>query len=79
MMMTAPPVVENLPLAHLGSESSSAEGLNIGTLLPETGALAFLSAPLLEGVNMAIADIGYAAGGVNGADVTLTLVTRNRS
>ena len=53
------------------SESSSAEGLNIGTLLPETGALAFLSAPLLEGVNMAIADIN-AAGGVNGADVTLT-------
>ncbi|HJM29293.1 MAG: hypothetical protein QF596_02925, partial [Acidimicrobiales bacterium] len=38
------------------SESSSAtpdEPLNIGTLLPETGALAFLSAPLLEGVNMA--------------------------
>jgi len=56
------------------SESSSAtpdEPLNIGTLLPETGALAFLSAPLLEGVNMAIADIN-AAGGVNGADVTLT-------
>ena len=53
------------------SEASSAEGLNIGTLLPETGALAFLSAPLLEGVNMAIADIN-AAGGVNGADVTLT-------
>ena len=51
--------------------SSSTEGLNIGTLLPETGALAFLSAPLLEGVNMAIADIN-AAGGVNGADVTLT-------
>ena len=43
--------------------SSSTEGLNIGTLLPETGALAFLSAPLLEGVNMAIADIN-AAGGV---------------
>ncbi|MDP6341764.1 MAG: ABC transporter substrate-binding protein, partial [Acidimicrobiales bacterium] len=53
------------------NDSGSAEGLNIGTLLPETGALAFLSAPLLEGVNMAIADIN-AAGGVNGADVTLT-------
>ena len=53
------------------SEASSDGGLNIGTLLPETGALAFLSAPLLEGVNMAIADIN-AAGGVNGADVTLT-------
>jgi len=53
------------------SESSSAEGLNIGTLLPETGPLAFLSAPMLEGVNMAIADIN-AAGGVNGAPVTLS-------
>ena len=53
------------------SEASSDGGLNIGTLLPETGALAFLSAPLLEGVNMAITDIN-AAGGVNGADVTLT-------
>ena len=53
------------------SEASSDGGLNIGTLLPETGALAFLSAPLLEGVNMAIADIN-AAGGVNGADVALT-------
>ena len=50
-------------------ETSSA--LNMGTLLPETGVLAFLSAPMLEGVNMAIADIN-AAGGVNGADVTLT-------
>ena len=53
------------------SSEASGEPLNIGTLLPETGALAFLSAPLLEGVNMAIADIN-AAGGVNGADVTLT-------
>lgn len=53
------------------SSSSSAEGLNIGTLLPETGPLAFLSQPMLQGVNMAIRDIN-AAGGVNGADVTLT-------
>ncbi|MBT95919.1 MAG: amino acid ABC transporter substrate-binding protein, partial [Acidimicrobiaceae bacterium] len=52
------------------SSSSSAEGLNIGTLLPETGPLAFLSQPMLQGVNMAIRDIN-AAGGVNGADVTL--------
>ena len=53
------------------ASASAGDPLNIGTLLPETGALAFLSAPLLEGVNMAIADIN-AAGGVNGADVTLT-------
>ncbi len=53
------------------SDSGSAEGLNIGTLLPETGALAFLSEPLVLAVDMAIRDIN-AAGGVNGADVTLT-------
>ncbi|MBT95638.1 MAG: ABC transporter substrate-binding protein, partial [Acidimicrobiaceae bacterium] len=52
------------------ASSSSTEGLNIGTLLPETGPLAFLSQPMLQGVNMAIRDIN-AAGGVNGADVTL--------
>ena len=52
-------------------DSGSAEGLNIGTLLPETGALAFLSEPLVLAVDMAIRDIN-AAGGVNGADVTLT-------
>ena len=50
--------------------SNSPYSLNIGTLLPETGPLAFLSAPMLEGVNMAIRDIN-AAGGVNCADVTL--------
>ncbi len=53
------------------NDSGSAEGLNIGTLLPETGALAFLSEPLVLAVDMAIRDIN-AAGGVNGADVTLT-------
>ena len=52
------------------SDSGSAEGLNIGTLLPETGALAFLSEPLVLAVDMAIRDIN-AAGGVNGADVAL--------
>jgi len=45
--------------------------LNIGTLLPETGALAFLSEPLVLAVDMAIRDIN-AAGGVNGVLVTLT-------
>jgi len=62
--------------ASSSSSSSSSsetpdEPLNIGTLLPETGALAFLSEPLVLAVDMAIRDIN-AAGGVNGADVTLT-------
>ena len=49
--------------------SADEGGLNIGTLLPETGALAFLSDPLVQAVEMAICDIN-AAGGVNGALIT---------
>ena len=44
--------------------------LKIGTLLPETGNLAFLGPPEIAGVQMAIEDIN-AAGGVNGAPVEL--------
>jgi ABC-type branched-subunit amino acid transport system substrate-binding protein len=44
--------------------------LTIGTLLPETGQLAFLGPPMVEGVNMAIRDINE-AGGVLGNDVVL--------
>ena len=53
------------------AEDCSADegGLNIGTLLPETGALAFLGDPLIQAVEMAICDIN-AAGGVNGQLVT---------
>jgi branched-chain amino acid transport system substrate-binding protein len=46
------------------------ESLTIGTLLPETGQLAFLGPPMVEGVNMAIRDIND-AGGVLDTDVTL--------
>lgn len=44
--------------------------LTIGTVLPESGALAFLGAPQIEGVNLAIEEIN-AAGGVLGGDVAL--------
>jgi ABC-type branched-subunit amino acid transport system substrate-binding protein len=44
--------------------------LDIGYILPESGPLAFLGAPQIEGVRLAIADINE-AGGVNGQDVTL--------
>lgn len=44
--------------------------LKIGTLLPETGNLAFLGPPEIAGVQMAVAEINE-AGGVNGADVEL--------
>ena len=44
--------------------------LTIGTLLPETGQLAFLGPPMVQAVNMAIRDIND-AGGVLGNDVQL--------
>lgn len=44
--------------------------LTIGTLLPETGQLAFLGPPMVNGVDMAIRDIND-AGGVLDSDVTL--------
>jgi ABC-type branched-subunit amino acid transport system substrate-binding protein len=54
------------------SASSSAVAgdgvLTIGTLLPQTGSLAFLGPPEFAGVDAAVADIN-AAGGVNGAQV----------
>ncbi|MGN8246216.1 ABC transporter substrate-binding protein [Cellulomonas soli] len=43
--------------------------LIIGTLLPQTGSLAFLGPPEIAGVDLAIEEIN-AAGGVLGADVT---------
>ena len=44
--------------------------LTIGTLLPETGNLAFLGPPEIAGVQMAVADINE-AGGFGGTDVVL--------
>lgn len=44
--------------------------LVLGRILPESGDLAFLGAPMLAGVELAVEDIN-AAGGVNGVDVTL--------
>jgi ABC-type branched-subunit amino acid transport system substrate-binding protein len=44
--------------------------LKIGTLLPETGNLAFLGPPEIAGVQMAVAEINE-AGGVNGTPVEL--------
>ena len=50
-----------------GGELSDGE-LSFGSLLPETGSLAFLGPPEFAGVDLAIQDIN-AAGGVLGADV----------
>ena len=53
------------------AESTAAQGdgtLKIGTLLPQTGSLAFLGPPEFAGVDLAAKEINE-AGGVNGADV----------
>jgi ABC-type branched-subunit amino acid transport system substrate-binding protein len=51
-----------------GSKASTGGQVKIGTLLPETGSLAFLGPPEIAGVKLAIKDIN-AAGGVNGKPV----------
>ncbi len=49
--------------------TASADGvLKIGTVLPQTGSLAFLGPPEFAGVNLAVDEINK-AGGVNGKDV----------
>jgi ABC-type branched-subunit amino acid transport system substrate-binding protein len=54
------------------SATTAGDGtLAIGTLLPQTGDLAFLGPPMVAGVQTALDDIN-AAGGVLGKDVTLT-------
>ena len=45
--------------------------LKIGTLLPQTGSLAFLGPPEFAGVDLAVKDIND-AGGVNGKQVEVT-------
>jgi branched-chain amino acid transport system substrate-binding protein len=52
--------------------ASTGDGtLALGTLLPQTGSLAFLGPPEFAGVNLAVEDIN-AAGGVLGEQVTVT-------
>lgn len=50
------------------SETCTATTLKLGTLLPQTGDLAFLGPPEFAGVKLAVDEIN-AAGGVNGAPV----------
>ena len=59
------------PSAAKSSTKAAAKGdgeLVIGTLLPQTGSLAFLGPPEFAGVDLALKDIA-AAGGVNGKEV----------
>jgi branched-chain amino acid transport system substrate-binding protein len=59
--------VASLVLAGCSSDSNSSS-LKIGSLLPETGSLAFLGPPEFAGVDLAVAEIN-AAGGVLGEDI----------
>ena len=67
----APPEVNDIPLTETEGTREGDGVLKIGTLLPETGSLAFLGPPEIAGVKVAIEEIN-AAGGVLGADVEST-------
>jgi branched-chain amino acid transport system substrate-binding protein len=54
-----------------GEQATSEEPLRLGTLLPETGNLAFLGPPEFAGVDLAIEEINE-GGGVLGHDVEVT-------
>jgi len=60
--------ITSLVLAGCGGGSDASGPLKIGSLLPETGSLAFLGPPEFAGVDLAIADIN-AAGGVLGENI----------
>ena len=63
-----PPRATRASRHRAGDGELSTATLSFGTLLPETGSLAFLGPPEFAGVDLAIYDIN-AAGGVLGADV----------
>jgi ABC-type branched-subunit amino acid transport system substrate-binding protein len=61
---------QNMPNDPVTVERAGNGVLKLGTLLPETGNLAFLGPPEIAGVQMAVEEINE-AGGVLGADVEL--------
>ena len=67
----APDEVANQPVVPVEGTRAGDGVLTIGTLLPETGNLAFLGPPEVAGARVAIAEINE-GGGFNGADVVLT-------
>jgi ABC-type branched-subunit amino acid transport system substrate-binding protein len=68
---SAPAEVAEIPLTPVEGTREGDGILKFGTLLPETGSLAFLGPPEIAGVNLAVDEIN-AAGGFNGAPVELT-------
>ena len=68
---STPKASDSSPAASSSAPTTTAKGdgvLKIGTLLPQTGSLAFLGPPEFAGVDLAIKDIND-AGGVNGKPV----------
>lgn len=61
---------QNMPVDPVTVEREGDGVLTIGTLLPETGNLAFLGPPEIAAAQMAVLDINE-AGGFNGQDVVL--------
>lgn len=53
-----------------GSGGDTSGALTIGTLLPQTGSLAFLGPPEIAGVDLAVKEINE-NGGINGKDVVV--------
>ncbi len=64
------PAASDTPTASTSAPAASGGPLIVGTLLPQTGDLAFLGPPEEAGVQLAINDIN-AAGGALGSDVKL--------
>jgi branched-chain amino acid transport system substrate-binding protein len=69
--LPSPDEVADQPVVPVEGTRAGDGVLTIGTLLPETGNLAFLGPPEVAGARVAIAEIND-GGGFNGADVVLT-------
>ncbi len=67
----APPSITDAPLAETRADRPGNGVLTLGTLLPDTGNLAFIGPPAVAGVEVAVEEIN-AAGGFNGTDVVLS-------
>lgn len=65
------PVDEEVDDEDDEDDEVAADGMLLGTVLPETGPLADLGPPQIESVNLAVEDIND-AGGVLGADVSVS-------
>ena len=71
-VIDADPAAADIPIQEVEVDRAGDGVLKLGTLLPETGNLAFLGPPEVAGVEVAVAEINE-NGGFNGQDVELSL------